>query len=340
MKSRDSLRGRAIVVTGASSGLGREAAVRFAREGCSVTLAARRGDALEETARRCIEAGGRARYIVTDVTREPDVRRLTEFALLREGRIDVWVNNAGVTLFAPLEESSFEEHRRVIETNLFGAMLGARYVVPVFRRQHRGVLINVSSILGKVGQPFVPAYVISKFALRGLSEALRTELASERDIHVCTLYPYTFVTQHFESGANRIGRDAHAMPPAQSPERVARALVDLARRPRRERHVPRYVAAGLALHALFPDVVEQLIQRSLERYHFGDTKEAGSSGNLYAPSGGPARVRGDRKPLVTTPAFAAWALGQLADIEVQSLRRALRRHAPTTKPRVGAARSR
>jgi NAD(P)-dependent dehydrogenase (short-subunit alcohol dehydrogenase family) len=333
MYNGDSLDGRVVVVTGASSGLGREAAVRFARKGCALVLAARRADALQETARLCHEAGARARFIVTDVTREADVQRLAEFALVRDGRIDVWVNNAGVTLFAALEESSFQEHKRVIETNLFGAMLGARSVVPVFRRQHSGVLINVSSLLGKVGQPFVPSYVISKFALRGLSETLRTELASEPDIHVCTLYPYAFVTQHFESGANRIGRAAHPMPPAQTPEDVAEALVDLVRRPRRERHVPRYAAAGLALHALFPEVVERLIQRSLERFHFGAEPEQSTTGNLFAPPKAAATVRGRREPVVTTPAFALWVLGELADMEFQSLRRASRRHLPRWRTR-------
>src|SRR5690606_17479042 len=144
---------------------------------------------------------------------EDAVDALVERTLAAFERIDVWVNNAGVTLFAPLEGAPFEQHRRVIETNLFGPMYAARAVVPIFRRQGRGVMINVGSILGKVGQPFVPSYVISKFALRGLTEALRAELADAPDIHVCSLLPYAMDTPHFESGANRVGRAAHPMPP-------------------------------------------------------------------------------------------------------------------------------
>src|SRR5690606_38778192 len=102
-------------------------------------------------------------------------------------------------LFALLEEASFEEHRRVIETNLFGAMLAARAVLPVFRAQGSGVMVNVGSVLSQVGQPFVPSYTISKFGLRGLSEVLRVELADEPAIQVCTLLPYAVDTPHFQS---------------------------------------------------------------------------------------------------------------------------------------------
>lgn len=175
---------------------------------------------MSDTAERYRQQGAEALVVVTDVTQEADVRALLDAALARFGRIDVWVNNAGVTLFAALEDAPFEEHQRVIETNLYGAIHGARAVVPVFRRQKRGVMINVGSILGKVGQPFVPSYVISKFALRGLTEALRAELADEPDFHVSSLLPYAMDTPHFESGgesgrtrrASDAGRDPYATP--------------------------------------------------------------------------------------------------------------------------------
>jgi NAD(P)-dependent dehydrogenase (short-subunit alcohol dehydrogenase family) len=325
------LRGKTVVVTGSSSGLGREAAVQFARHGCDVVLGARRAHALDDTVRRCVEAGGEARFLVTDVTLESDVERLAEFALGRTGRIDVWVNNAGVTLFAPLEAAPFAEHRRVIETNVFGAMLSARTIIPIFRRQKRGVLVNVGSILSKIGHPFVPSYVVSKFALRGLSEALRTELAEEPDIHVCTLFPYAVDTPHLETGANEIGREARAMPPMQSPEAVARTLVDLACHPRRERHVPRVAQVGLALHALFPNVVERLLLRSLGKWHLG-APEAPTQGNLYAPLRTPAKVHGERPPRIGTPAFVAWAVGQLFAMEIDSVRRTVRRLGGRSSP--------
>jgi NAD(P)-dependent dehydrogenase (short-subunit alcohol dehydrogenase family) len=227
-KQMRSARGKVAVITGASGGLGREVAVQLAAQGCTIVAAARREAALEETVRSCRAAGGRATRVVTDVTREEEVQRLAQTALQEAGHIDIWVNNAGVTLFGPLEGIPFDQHRRVIETNLYGSMFGARAILPIFRRQQQGVLINVGSILSKIGQPFVPSYVISKFALRGLSEALRAELANEPDIHVCTLLPYAINTQHFEAGGNELGRHVYTMPPGQSPEKVASILIELA----------------------------------------------------------------------------------------------------------------
>lgn len=137
------LRGKVVVITGASSGLGREAAIQFARRGCTVVLAARREDALLETQRLSVEAGGRAVYQVTDISHEDDVGRLATLSLEQSGEIDVWVNNAGVTLSGVLEDAPFDEHRRVIETNLYGALFGARAMLPILRRQKRGTPINV-----------------------------------------------------------------------------------------------------------------------------------------------------------------------------------------------------
>ena len=311
------------VVTGASSGLGRAVAVEFARRGYSVALAARRASDLAETARLCRDEGARAAHWVTDVTIEGDVRRLSKDVVAAFGRIDVWVNNAGVTLFAPLEEAPFEEHRRVIETNLFGSMHGARAVVPIFRAQGSGVLINVGSILSKIGHPFVPSYVISKFGLRGLSEALRVELADLPDVHVCTIFPYAIDTPHFEEGGNRFGYRPRAMQPVQSPKKVARAVVDLAERPRREVHVPRIAALGLVLHDLLPNTVERLLMDSLARWHFDPTEEPKTLGSLYEPSFQNAATTGLRPPRVGTLRFSSWVARRLLELSVEGAGRRL-----------------
>lgn len=240
-------------------------------------------------------------------------------ALKLTGAIDVWVNNAGVTVFGTLESSPIADHRRVLETNLWGAVHCARAVVPVFRRQGYGVLINVGSILSKVGQPFVPSYVISKFALRGHSEALRAELADQPQIQVCTLFPYAIDTPHFQVGANLVGRKPHAMPPVQSPEHVARELVALAERPRRELHVPRIAAVGLALHALFPRVVESVIHDALSRWHFAGGQELDPAGNLWSPSSEPASAHGRRPPQLGFAALIGWVLGHYGARSLRAL---------------------
>lgn len=306
------LAGKVVVVTGASSGLGRAAALEFARRKSKLVLAARREEDLEDTARLCREQGGDALVVPTDVTDEQAVRELAERALSLTGRIDVWVNNAGVTAFAPLDDGPFDIHRRVIETNVYGAMYGARAVMPIFKRQRAGVMINVSSVLGTVGQPFVPSYVISKFAIRGLSETLRSALADSPDIHVCTLLPYAFDSAHFESGANRMGVGAHPMPPMQSPEKVARALVSLALRPRRQLLVPRYAGLGIALHALMPATVERAVLHLLREWHFGYEREANTKGNLFAPPDEKGETHGHRSARTSLPGLLVWAAGHFA----------------------------
>lgn len=327
--STRTLREKVVVVTGASSGIGRAAAVRFGREGARVVLAARRRSELEDTARLCRDAGGTVLVIPTDVTREADVQNLVRETLAVFGRIDVWVNNAGVTLFALLSEAPFEEHRRVIETNVFGPMFGARAVVPLFKQQGHGVMINVGSVLSKVGQPFVPSYVISKFALRGLTEALRAEVAEHPDIHICGFYPYAVDTPHFQEGGNVRGKKARAMPPTQSPEKVARAIVDLAARPRRERHVPRVAVFGLALHWLFPRTTERLLLRSLARWHFDERPQPRTEGNLRTPIEHDGAVHGRRPARLSTPAFIAWVLGELVKMPFERRRAPERLTRPT-----------
>jgi NAD(P)-dependent dehydrogenase (short-subunit alcohol dehydrogenase family) len=308
---------KVVVITGASGGLGRQTAIEFARLGWRVVLAARRAESLEQTAAMCRDQGGEALVKVTDVTSEADVAALARAALDEWGAIDVWVNNAGVTLFALLEEGPFEEHRRVIETNLFGAIYAARSVIPVFRRQKRGVMINVGSILSKVGQPAVPSYVISKFALRGMSEALRTALADEPDIHVCTILPYAIDTPHFQSGANEIGIEAHAMPPVQSPEHVARAIVRLAEHPKRETHVPGFAVLGLAVRWLLPTTSEKLILHAVNRWHLGPHAQPRTDGNLYDATHEHGAVHGHRPPRISALALGAWIASDLLTMQAR-----------------------
>jgi short-subunit dehydrogenase len=318
------LKNKVVVITGASSGLGRETALQLAERGCRLVLAARRDDALEEVAEHCRNRGGEALVVPADVTSEESLDQLIRSTLEQWGTIDVWINNAGVTTFAHLDQGEFAEHRRVIETNLFGAMLGARLVLPVFRRQRHGTLINVSSVLGKIGQPFAPSYAISKFGLRGLSEVLRVEVADELGIHVCTVLPYAIDTPHFQVGANEIERETFAMPPMQSPEKVACAIVGLIVRPRREILVPRSLALGLALHWLMPRPIERLLLHALRNFHLGGTQPR-TEGAVFEPPREKAAIHGRRPPKLGAGELLAWAARELVRIEVDTARQRVER---------------
>jgi NAD(P)-dependent dehydrogenase (short-subunit alcohol dehydrogenase family) len=287
-----------IVVTGASNGIGLATAYAFAERGDAVVLAARRTQALEEAAAECRSRGGDSIAVRTDVTRLEDVQALAQRALDAFGRIDVWVNNAAVTAFGRIEDVPVEVFRRVHETNVFGYMHGIRAVLPCFRAQGRGVLINVASAVSFVPQPFTAAYVSSKFAIRALSECARMELILDgvEDIHVCTVLPASIDTPLFDSGANYSGRAIQAMTPVYPPEMVAATIVDVADRPRPTVYAGR--AGQLAamvhevLHPLVPRVMERMGADQVDRDHFQDEPAPTSDGNLFQPSGAHAELTG------------------------------------------------
>jgi len=147
------LQGRVVVITGASSGIGRATAHRFAEQGARLVIAARRMRPLDVAVRECIKLGGHATAVQVDVTDPASVENLTRRTCETYGGIDIWVNNAAVSLYARVDEGPLDVHRRVIETNLLGYLYGSRVAVRIFRQQGRGVLINVSAAVACVGQP-------------------------------------------------------------------------------------------------------------------------------------------------------------------------------------------
>jgi NAD(P)-dependent dehydrogenase (short-subunit alcohol dehydrogenase family) len=275
-------KGKVVVITGASSGIGRATAHEFARRGANVVVSSRNKIALDEVVDECRLHGGEAMAVAADVTREQEVNDLAQAAIKEYGRIDIWVNNAAVTLFGRFEEVPTADIRQVIETNLFGYIYGARAVIPHFRDQGSGVLINLSSIVAVTGQPYTGAYVATKAAERALSESLSQELSDEKNIRVCTVLPAVIDTPLFQHGGNYMGKEAIPPKPVHPPEMVAMAIADISENPRKEIFVGSpgpwmYVAKVVTPTRLY----DKMVKKNIEKNHFRDTITDLSPGNLY-----------------------------------------------------------
>src|ERR687894_1663690 len=275
--------GTVVVITGASRGIGRATARRFAERGASVVLAARSEGALLAAAAECEALGGEVLAVPTDVAEWGSVEELARRAVERFGRIDVWVNNAVLAAVGRLEDVPPEANRRVVEANLLGYIYGAQAALPRFREQGSGVLINMSSGFGLVGAPYAGAYTATKFAQRGLAQALRGELRGT-GVHVCTVMPGGVDTPAYRLAANYSGRAAGPKGFLASPEKIARVVVRCAENPRPEVVVGNSVRALRLTHALAPGVVERAVARTIERGFLRQEPEDSSPGNLHEPS--------------------------------------------------------
>jgi short-subunit dehydrogenase len=273
---------RVAVITGASSGIGRATAHELARRGAKVIVASRNKQALNEVVKECRKYDGEALAMVTDVTREDEVDSLARFAVEKFGKIDIWINNAAVTLFGRFEEVPTEDIRRVVETNLFGYIYGTRAAIPRFREQGSGTLINISSTAAIMGQPYTGAYVATKAAEKALSESLNQELIDEENIHVCTVLPGVTDTPMFQHGANYTGKKV--IPPGRihSPEKIAEAIADVSENPRKELYTG---SAGqiisIAKYVAPSRLYDKIIRDNRSKNHFSDSPSESTSGNLY-----------------------------------------------------------
>lgn len=277
------LSGWVVVITGASSGIGRASAHACAERAASVVLAARSAESLRETAAECEAAGGTATIVPTDVTDPEAVHALARTAQERHGHVDVWVNNAAVMAYGTFENMPADIYRKVVDTNFFGQVHGARAVLPYFRAQGHGVLINVASLYAKLGSPYVGAYVAGKYAIRGFAECLRQEVLDARDIYVCTVFPGAVDTPIFRHVANYTGRPVQALPPVVDPQRVVRAVLGCIAHPRAEVTVgeaARVLAWG---HAALPRVYDRLAPRAMNRVAFGTGTAESGPGNVFRP---------------------------------------------------------
>jgi NAD(P)-dependent dehydrogenase (short-subunit alcohol dehydrogenase family) len=186
--TRTGLDGWVVVVTGASSGNGKAISLALASKGARLVLAARRAQLLEAVAREAEDLGAETLVVACDVTVPEQVHRVAEAAVQRWGRIDGWVNCAGIIIWSLFEDTTTEEFRRTLDVNLMGSVYGAQAALPVMRRQGSGVIVNIASIAALIAFPTQTAYAASKAALLIFGEALRRELRGS-GIRVCQVLP-------------------------------------------------------------------------------------------------------------------------------------------------------
>jgi len=240
-----------VIITGASSGIGRETALEFARRGARVVLAARREDRLQQLAAEIARLGADALVVPTDVARSDDVARLVQATLDRFGRIDVLVNNAGVGFSGTIEETTEADMRELMDVNYMGAFNLTRAVLPHMRRRRRGHVVNVASVVGKIAFPFHGAYSATKFAMIAMTESLRGELDGS-GVTCTAVLPGTTRTEFFDVQKTNDGHVSAPTGPQQNPDVVARAIVRSLRRPTPEVNMVRMFRFAYGLNGFFP----------------------------------------------------------------------------------------
>jgi NAD(P)-dependent dehydrogenase (short-subunit alcohol dehydrogenase family) len=275
-----------VALMGASSGIGRETALRFAERGAKVVVAARTGRGLDSLVDEIRDAGGSAVAIPADTSDFEQVKAVADKATEEYGRLDTWVHLAAVGLFATFEQTTPEEFERVIDVNLIGQVYGAMAALPHLKQEGRGALIHISSVEAKRSFPFHSAYGASKHGIDGFLESLRVELKHEGwPISVTQVMPGTINTPFFDKGRTKLGVKPVGIPPIYEPQTVANVILYAAENPARD------LASGGAAQALI--VNQRLSPRLLDailstRAGFrpqltDEPRSEGDPDNLYGP---------------------------------------------------------
>jgi uncharacterized protein len=265
-----------VLITGASSGIGRVTALAMAKEGAHVALAARRVNRLEALTREIEARGGKAAVFACDVTSAEAVREAVNGCVKQFGRLDVLVNNAGAGLFASMDQTTEEDLDCMLAVNLKGTFYGIKAVLPIMRRQGTGHIINVASTAGRRGSPYIGAYCASKFALVGLTESLRVELLGT-GIDVSLVCPGATLTEFFDVAKRRTAHHRGLVGPVETAEQVAKRIVSVAQRPRAEVLAqPFRRKVFFVLNLLTPGFIDRFLRKIVGGHQHGHQNGAGS----------------------------------------------------------------
>ncbi len=272
-----------VVVTGASSGIGRATALALAGDGARLVLSARSVDSLEDAAAECRALGAEVISVVADVCAEQDVDRVCDAAVSRFGGVDGWVHTAAVVAYGRFEDVPSETFRRVVDTGVHGSVHVARAALRQFHAQGHGTLVLTGSLLGEIATPYMSSYVTAKWAVRGLARVLAVEARETPDVHVCIVSPGGVDTPVYLQAANYAGRTGRPPPPVDSPEKVARAIVRSLHDHRPRRSVGPANLVARAGFTLLPGLFDVLVGPLMRAGGLSREQVDAHDGNVFDP---------------------------------------------------------
>jgi NADP-dependent 3-hydroxy acid dehydrogenase YdfG len=306
--ARRVFQGKVVVVTGASAGVGRAIARAFGGQGARVGLLARNVDALENAASEIRAAGGEALVLPTDVAAADAVEAAADAVVARWGRIDVWVNDAMVSVFSPVMETTPDEYRRVTEVTYLGYVHGTRAALRHMLPRDEGHVIMVGSALAYRSIPLQSAYCAAKAAIRAFTDSLRCELIHDRRrVKVSAVHLPAVNTPQFEYVRTRLPGHPQPVPPIYQPEVIARAVLHVARHPTRELWVSWSAAKAILGQKVIPGLLDRYLGRIGYRAQQAPRPpEAGRPDNLDAPVPGDKGAHGEFDALARGRSFTTW----------------------------------
>ncbi len=296
-----------VVIVGASSGIGRETALRFARIGAKVVVAARSQPGLATLVEEIKQSGGDAIAIVADVSEFEQVKAIADRAVEVYERIDTWVHVSGTSIVAPFDQLLPEEFRRVIDVNLNGQVYGAMVALPHLKKEGHGALIHVSSLAARVPFPLQSPYAASKHGITGFLDSLRIELQHQNQpISITNVMPAVTNTPIFNKIRTKLGVEPAGLPPYNKPSTVADAILYVAEHPTRDFIVGDVGRILDIMQRIAPSIIDRLfLQVGFTAQLTGDPKSANAPDNLFAPISGYDTVEGDFGNL-SVPSFTDW----------------------------------
>ncbi len=324
-----------VVIVGASSGIGRDTALQFAARGAKVVAVARSESGLQSLVQEIQRQGGDAVYVVADVAEYDQVQTIAEQAVTAYGRIDTWVHMAAVSVYGPLEKIPHEEFHRVIEVDLLGQVYGAMVALPYLKKEGRGALIHITSVLGKRAVPLQSAYDAAKHGVTGMLDALRVELKHEgTPISVTNILPASMNTPLFDKARTHMGVGPRPMPPVYNPRLTTQAILFAAEHPRREIIVGGGGKFILLLEKLWPPLIDAYFLMAAYKGQMTDQPKSPTAPNsLFNPIQNHNRIEGnftgeardwslytwlELHPLVKYAALGA-LIGSLATLKISAL---------------------